>query len=135
MDKVLVLPDRHNPFQMWMMGACISTGLVRLLETPNQEGVTAMLPHYVLVVWYLFLLLGGVIGLLSMLTRDVVSGFLIERSAMWLLASATVFYVVAYIATMGLSGSISLIFVGAFGAACVARGWKIGRGLRSVTKG
>lgn len=134
MDKILVLPDRHNPFQMWMMAACVFTGLARLLETPDQEGVAAMLPHYVLVVWYLFLLLGGVIGLLSMLTRDVVSGFLIERSAMWLLTSATAFYVVAYIATMGLTGSISLVFVSAFGVACLVRGWKIGRGLRSVSK-
>lgn len=134
MDRLVVLPDRHNPFQIFMLGACVVTGLVRLFQMPQHEGAVSGLPHGVLVTWYLFLLLGGVIGLLSMVTRDEITGYLIERAAMWLLASATGFYIASYLAKMGVTGSFSLIFVGAFGLACLWRAWRIGRVFKAVKK-
>lgn len=134
MDKIVVIPDRHNPFQIWMMGACVVTGMARLFQMPRQEDAVEGLPHFVLVTWYLFLLLGGIIGLLSMVTRDEITGYLVERAAMWLLASATGFYAISHVINVGWGESFSLIFVAAFGVACLWQAWKIGRLFKSVGK-
>lgn len=117
----LLVRSGRNPFEVWMLSACVATGVFGLVQPQATSGaITAALPHWEAVAWYAGLTAGGLLGLIGVFSRGV-NSLLIERVGVVMLTCLTLAYSVAVIAQVGFKGVLPAAFTGLFALACATR--------------
>lgn len=130
-------PGRRQPHQILLCAWCVVAGLVFLAGVaPAPGSVSALLPTWVLWVWYLLLTAGGTVGLVGSWwpRRQLYTGLQLERASMIFLASGTVMYMIAMIGTAGARATGAAGFLAAWGGACVWRALQIHDDLITLAK-
>lgn len=111
-------PIVFNPFELFLGGLCVLSGLPFLLSvTPEPGSLEALLPRWLVLVWGIELVAGGgstIIGILA-------SRKSIYRFGMTLLGPAATCYAIAIITAVGAAGLIIAAITLAFGLACMVR--------------
>lgn len=122
---------RRQADTAYLMFAAIVSGAAGLtVPGAKSQSLVASLPPIAQVIWYGGLLVGGLLGGMSILLGRRV-GLILERPARWLLAFLCAAFGVAVISAAGAPGITGAAFVGLFGLACVARAWEVRQELRA----
>lgn len=133
----MISPIRRQPHQILLCSWCVLAGVVFLAGVaPAPTSVAALLPAWVLWVWYLLLTVGGSVGLIGSWwpRRQLYRGLQLERASMIFLASGTVMYMIAMIGTAGARATGAAGFLAAWGGACVWRALQIHADIMIVAK-
>jgi hypothetical protein len=124
-----VLRSGRNPFQLYLLAACVLSGLAGLFAPASESAVVARsLPGWAVMAWYSALVAGATVSIVGVLTRGVGS-LLIERVGLAMLAGFTMLYS-GLVFVDAPRGTFSALFLAAFAAACVGRFLQIGRDLK-----
>lgn len=127
-----ILRSGRNPFEMFLLGACVLSGIVGVLAPAATEGAVArVLPPWAGSVWYAGLFVGAGISFTGVLLRGLKS-LLVERVGLLLLAGFFGVYAFAVFALAGWRGVFVSLFVAAFAVAATARFVQIGRDLKKA---
>lgn len=133
--KSLVIQSaRHRPFEIAILTAATLTGVFSFF-TPKSPSILAMeasIPYYGYV-WSIGLILGGGLGLASLLMK-IPSTLLVERISMSLLSTLFLAYAFSAVFILGISlGSVGgLLNLLAFGGGALARAFQISRDLKNI---
>jgi hypothetical protein len=133
MPRSLILRSANSPFQILTVVACLISGVAGLL--PHEpSGVIDQLASGGAIIWYVGLTLGAAIALGSRLFQLPVS-LLVERVGLLLLAGVMLSYGVGiYLLISFERARLSGVIILAFGVACCARSWQIGRDLQRLRR-
>ena len=117
-----------HPFEWFMAGACILSGLASMFGSVESESLRALLPAPFLKAWGAALLVGALAlmrGLTSIRAvsadRYVVTRVPAYRLGLRLLGLAVAVYIAALIAYVGWAGVIASVVPAAFVAMCAVR--------------
>jgi hypothetical protein len=118
-----------SPFEVFLMGACVLSGAGGLVPHAPRGVIDELAPSWALV-WYLGLIVGGVLCLVAVTLKFPIST-LLERVAVLMLAGLAIAYGVGIFLLQGLDGTRLLggLVTLAFGFACAGRAWQIGHRL------
>lgn len=129
---IVTIRSGRNPFQLWMLSACVLSGIVGLL-TPGantNSAINRLLPGWETEAWYISLALFGLIGLIGSARNNL----LVERVGMAALSAVALLYAIGVVAAAGTRGAFAALLVAAFAAACVTRYVQINRDLRVLAR-
>lgn len=127
----MILRSGRSPFEIYLLAAAILTGVIGLFN-PRPTGASAVLPLWELYTWDGGLIVGGLVALVGVCMSSPTS-LLVERAGLLVLAGWSVGWAVLIGASLGMRATLSVLFVGAFGAACLTRALLIGADLRRVS--
>lgn len=128
---MIVINGGRNPFQLWMLAACVLSGLAGLFAPgANANAINRLLPGWETEAWFIGLALFGLIGLIGSLRNSL----LIERVGIVALSMLAALYSVGVVAAAGTRGLFVALLVAAFAAACATRFVQINRDLRVLTR-
>lgn len=131
---MIILRSGRSPFELYLLAACVLSGLSGLIAPSSLSlAVAQLLPTWVVTAWCAGLVIGGSISILGVLRRGLQS-LLIERVGLIALTGLTLLYSVSIVTLAGPRATFAALFVAAFGAACVARFWQIGKDLTKADK-
>ena len=123
----------RNPLAVYLLGLCIVAGLSFLagLIAGGEElkPVERLMPHGLVVGWYLLLFGGGLVSVIGIALRDVVVSLLVERAGLIGLGAASFVYSIALSLVRDVATAATVL---AFSLACVARLWQIRRKLHML---
>lgn len=125
----VVLRSGRNPFEAYLLGACVLSGLAGLLTPEAQSPIVQSLPKWEVVSWYSGLIAGGGVCLVGVSMRGLRS-LLVERVGLLMLGAFAVLYSGAVFISAGPKGTFVALFIAAFAAASVARFVQISIDLR-----
>lgn len=142
MKNLPVLPPALRPFaephEVWLAAGAIATGIPAALGYVQPHSLVVQLPHWLLPVWGVMLIIGGVatfvarIWIARPLTEfGVRSAQGLELVGQIVLATAIGIYAVAILAA-GLSGVPAGALMTGLTGAFVMRAWIISRGLKRM---
>lgn len=117
---VLTVGGRNSPFAVSLMLVCVLVGGLGVTGH-SQSSTAALLTAVDMRVWYLGLLIGGLIALAGMVWRDPITGMLIERVGQFVLAALMFAHGVALLLLAQWTGFTSAVGVLVFASACSAR--------------
>lgn len=127
---MIILRSGRSPFELFLLGACVLSGLSGLLAPSSLSlAVAKLLPQWVITMWCAGLAISGSVSIIGVLQRGVRS-LLIERVGLAGLAGFGLMYSISIVSYAGLRATFAALFVAAFAAACVARFWQIGSDLK-----
>lgn len=128
---IVAVHSGRNPFQLWLLAACVLSGITGLV-TPgaNNSVITKLLPGWEVDAWYAGLALFAAIGLVGSIRNSL----LVERVGIAALSAVSVLYAVAIIAAAGERGVFAALLIAAFSCACVTRFVQINRDLRVLAR-
>lgn len=98
-SRLLAVRSSAHPHELLVCLVAVLIGLYGLLDIDVSPAIVNTLPPMWRIVFFLVLVLGGVIGPLGLLWRDRLMGLLIERVGMVVLALGFTVYTVAIFAT------------------------------------
>jgi len=124
-----ILRSGRNPFEAYLLVACVLSGLAGLLTAEAQSSIVSTLPRWEAVAWYGGLVAGGGVCLVGVALHGLKS-LLVERIGLLMLAAFAVLYSGAVLVEAGPRGTFVGLFVAAFAAACVGRFVQIGLDLK-----
>lgn len=128
---IVVVHSGRNPFQLWMLSACVLSGVVGLTGPgENSSAISRLLPGWETTAWYVGLAAFGLIGLFGAVRNNL----LIERVGMAGLSTLALLYAVGVVAVAGTRGLFAALLIAAFAAACVTRFLQINRDLRVLAR-
>lgn len=128
------LRSRH-PFQLFMLAASTFYGVGGLLTRNVRPGtIQEAIGAGGTVVWQLFLAIGSAAALAGIFWRVRGVGLLLEGLGCLSAGTATLFYAVIALATVGPSAALSTCVLVGFGSACVVRAWQLNRVLNRAVK-
>lgn len=126
---------RRQPFEILLCAASVLSAVSYFAGVaPPAGSLASSLPGWALSAWYLQLLPGGIIGLVSAAwsRRHLARALRMSLVAMALLSSALTTYAVAAFAVNGTAAVGGGLLIAAWAGACVWRGWHVYRDLRTV---
>lgn len=127
-----VLRSGRNPFEVWLLGACIVTGAAGFLTSQAVSGAVARaLPPWAGTLWYASLFVGASISFTGIMLRGLKS-LLVERVGLLLMAGFGLVYAAAVVLSAGWSGLFVAVFVAGFAAANISRFVQIGQDLKKA---
>lgn len=126
----MILRSGRSPFEIYLLGASILTGAIGLIN-PRRAGASAVLPLWELYTWDIGLVVGGLVALVGVWMSSP-AALLVERAGLSVLAGWSGGWAVLIGASIGVRATLSVLFVGAFGAACLTRTLMIGADLRRM---
>jgi hypothetical protein len=128
---MVVVHGGRNPFELWLLSACVLSGLAGLI-TPgaNNSVINKLLPGWEVQAWYAGLLLIGAVALYGAARQKM----LVERVGMAIMSALTLLYSVAVLAAAGDRAAFIALLVAAFSAACITRVVQINRDLRVLSR-
>ena len=117
----LLVRSGRNPFEVLMLAACVAVGGVGLIDPQATSGaITAALPHWQALCWYGGLVGGGLVSVIGVFSRGVVS-LVVERVGVVILTCLMLAYTTAVITQIGIRGTLPAVFTGLFAVACAVR--------------
>lgn len=122
----------RDPHEVFLAGICIPTGLAILVTGLEPASLEASMPPFLVPIWTLGLLLGGLLVVGSAVWRDRWTGLLIERVGLYMLTLAAIAYTAGVISAGGFNATYVAALNAAFAAANVARWRQITRYFRGV---
>lgn len=117
---MLPTPRGRNPFQVFILVACVISGATTLCGYAEPSSVQSTVPQAVLILWAVALAFGGAIALIGVAIRPP-AGLLVERIGMVLLAGPALSYAGALLYVGERRAVVSGAVVAAFGIAAVWR--------------
>ena len=125
----------RNPLAIYLLGLVVTAGLSftagLLVGRDGSTPVEKLMPHGLVIAWYVLLFAGGLTSVIGVALRDLVSSLLIERAGLVALAPAASIYATALLL---LSNYVTGLTVAAFAVACMARIWQIWKEIRAITR-
>ena len=129
---MVILRSGRSPFELFLLGACVISGLAGLVApTSTSSALAHLLPTWVVMAWSAGLVIGGVVSITGVLMRGL-TALLVERIGLVGLAGFSVLYSAVIVAELGLRATFTALFIAAFAAACVGRFWQINRDLNQA---
>lgn len=128
---------RRQPHQILLCVWCVIAGVLFVAGVaPTPGSIAALLPTWVLWIWYLLLTVGGSIGVVGSFwpRRNLYTGLQLERASMIFLATGTCMYMMAMIGAAGARATGAAGFLAAWGAACVWRALQINGDIQTLAK-
>lgn len=122
--REIVAPIHLNELEYYLLGLCTFTGGSGLIGLLQRRDLGTSQPMWLDTIWFFMLFVGGITGVIGLSLPDSVVGLLVERIAMFPIASGAVMYAVA---TAAHHGWTSAGLVALFGVAAFLRGVKITR--------
>lgn len=139
MYKRIIILSGAKPFEIMTLLASALLGAL-YLGTFAIDPLGPSTIHHILVWipivigWYLLLLIGGVVGLVGVYWRNVLTGMLIERIGLSSVAFAISVYVLALFTSAGLHALGTGILLTSLASACVWRITAINHDLKRVNR-
>lgn len=124
----------RNPFEMFILAACILTGASTLFGGADPPALQQALPGWMVTVWSCVLCGGGALALGGVLTRSPGLGMLVERIGLVVLFGPALSYAAAIVIANGTAGITSGVVTGSFAAAAIARAIQITRTVRIASR-
>lgn len=119
-----------------MLAFSVAAGVAFVAGARPPGSLERSLPDVILTAWYVTLLVSGAVGLAGCYWRwDVVTGLLLERSAMLTAAAAGLVYVTALFTVGGWQATGAGFYVTAYLVASLVRARHITVDLRSIESG
>jgi len=115
----------QNPLTVLFLLWAVLAGAAYALGTPPPNSVTASLPNWLVIPWYLILCVGGVIAIVGIWIPDLLMSLFVERSGMMMVSPAAAVYASASFAFVGWRAIGVGGITGAFAIACAVRWWQI----------
>lgn len=129
---IRVVTGRH-PFEVAILAASAVCGLALALTDTSPRSAAAAMPGLIEVLWQMFLVAGGTIGLVGVFWPGRLLAQLgTEAVGVVLLGTATTMYSFALLAVVGMQGLAAASFVTAAASASWVRLWQIWRDLRKA---
>lgn len=121
--KIIVISGKGRPHEVMLLVVSVLLGIAFLLGIKPPNSIESLMPTWMRTAWFLFLLIGGSIGLVGIWWRNKYTGLVLERFSMILLSAAAGMYAVAVISY----GKTAAIAVGA-----ILIAWSIACGVRAT---
>lgn len=131
-DPMAAVPPSRHPFQIWVLVACILSGITTVGDWGRPGTLNEILPEYMMMLWGWVLLLAGGLGIAAAFWKDRITGLLIERIALGGLGGILVVYGVAARIVGGSSATVIMIMCASLGAASFWRIHHVHRDLRRL---
>ena len=129
---MIVIRSGRNPYAIFLLVACVLTGVSGLISPRLTSPVVAhLLASWELYAWYGGLFASGSVALAGLSARGLTS-LLVERVGLVVLASLSAMSAVAVAVQGGAALSFSSAFVGCFAVASVVRVWQIGQDTKKL---
>lgn len=128
--------QERNPFQVYILGLCVMTGITALTPTPTSSSVARVLDPPHLHIWGGMLAFGAVLSLLGMFWwGDARNGLVTKRLGLITLFIPCITYGIAILVVQGFPGglTIALSLVG-FAAACAIQARRVHRRIKTIIK-
>lgn len=119
-------PVRH-PMQVFLMAASVQAGVAGMVLTGATPSLAAVIDRPLLAVWYVVLIVGGLMGLLSawLVRRDGMWSMLLERLALSVVGPLSILYAVIVLKFNGTAAAYTFSMGVGFGLACIARAYQV----------
>jgi hypothetical protein len=118
--------EGRNPFEVLMLVWSFLVGLLLLASGAfAPDTVEALLDAWMVTGWYIFLCVGGLVGLVGVWLRSPILSLGVERGGMFVLAPAGLIYAVALFLFGGAQGVYQALAVLAFAASAFWRAVRI----------
>lgn len=103
-----------NPFELFISSACVVSGTPAVVGAISPASITAVLPEWTQVGWGIVLTVGGIAGVVGLISRVIRStwflwGLECERVGMILMATAATCYAIAIALSVDISRSLFAI--------------------------
>lgn len=115
------VPARRHPHQVFIGALCVVAGAPAITGRTHSGSLAATLPAWLIVVWSVVLVAGGVLVVLAAVVRSSLRGLYLECVAHLPLAIMTLAYGYALISVNGAKAIPSAAIVFGFGVAEFAR--------------
>jgi hypothetical protein len=115
--QLAITPAWVNPFETFVAGLCVLSGVTLLAGGPRPASLESLLPAWLVVAWACMLVVGGGLVGLGLSLRRV----LWETVGLQLLAPASGAYSLAILTVTGWGGLAAASPLLGFGLACAAR--------------
>lgn len=117
-----MLAGLQQPFEVFLLFLSVLTGAAFLSGVRPPTSLEHSLDHWVVQMWFSVLVLSGVIGLCGCFwPGNIVTGLLLERSAMLLAVAAGLIYAMGLLASAGWGAVGTAASVIAYILACLVR--------------
>jgi hypothetical protein len=120
-----------NPFEVYLLGACIVQGYAVLTRVAQPRSLQDLLPPWLRLVWGALLLVGGVLSVGGLYWIDPLTGIEVKRVGLVCAGGGTLAYGLALIA-LGPVGFVGAATCIAFSIACVVRVRQVSRALNQA---
>lgn len=120
-----------NPFEAYLLAACVVQGAVVLLGWARPTSIEQALPLALRILWAGLLLVGGVFALVGLYWPDPLTGVEIKRPGLVAVGTATLTYGVALV-PLGAVGMVAATANIAFALACAVRIRQVTRRVNAV---
>lgn len=118
-----------NPFEAFLLFACLVQGSNVLLGGPRPNSITGALPNWMQLLWGAMVAIGGGLAITGLYWRgNKYTGAEIKRIGFAAAGGAALVYGLALL-TIGPSGTTAAISNLAFVCACAVRWWQVGRAI------
>lgn len=125
--------QRRAVFEAYLLGMCVLTGAASFFAPPARaKSIVYAFPVWAQGLWYIGVMAGGLIGLYGIMAKQVDTGLVVERAAMWLLIGLTSSYGVAAIAYQGASAIPAMMTLLSFTGISVVRVHQINQDLTAL---
>lgn len=133
-DRKWGLRPAHHVFELvfLVVGTLVAAPLVAG-AIPAPDSTASFVPPGLLQVWAWMLLAGSLTGLLGLLWAGrVVTGMVLERVGLIVLAGAVILHVAGTAATLAAPAIVPVSIAGAFGLACILRSLQVRTEIRDL---
>jgi len=128
-DPMHAIPPSRHPFQLWVLGALLLSGLANFL-TPGSEVLQEGLNPVAHKSWALIVTVSAVLALISAWWPDRITGLLLERTGLSAMGLVCPLYAAIVVLQSGFGVGVPGITLTAFlGFACIIRAVHVQREL------
>lgn len=124
----IVVVGRREPFKMFLLTLCVYTGGRQLWLLGRGGSYDTPLPWWAVAVWLVVLAVFGAVALVGTVWPDPITGLLVERWAVGVIALVAVG---VSIGTVLVGGVMDGVVTGGFAVACGVQARRITTGLRA----
>ena len=133
--KELERRDFRNPFEVFLLAACLVSGIVQLIIRKQPASINAVLVDpSVRIMWNIMLIIGGGIALFGIVQRNPYNSLRFESIGLLCTAISASVYSMAVIYFGGLQGIFAALMTLSFAAACYIRRHAIEKILGPIRK-
>jgi hypothetical protein len=120
-----------NPFEVYLLAACIVQGYAVLTKVAQPHSLQDLLPPWLRLMWGALLLIGGVLSVGGLYWIDPLTGIEVKRVGLVAAGGGTLAYGIALI-LFGPPGFVGAATCIAFSLACAVRIWQVTRALNQA---